>query len=85
LSKRRPLDRHHLTPRSRLSKDVDPDKDNVVYWDRRFHARYHALFNNMKLSEIILFLQTISKPDEVWDNKRMHQLMQDIKDGKKWE
>jgi hypothetical protein len=38
----------------------------------------------MKLGEIIYFLQTISKCDDVWDNKRLHKLMNDIKEDRHW-
>ena len=75
----KPTDRHHCRPSSRFSKSENANKDNIVYWDVKFHQKWHSLFNNMTFEEVVELLSEMFTPDEVWDARKIHRRMIEIK------
>lgn len=65
------VDRHHVVPRSRIPDGVDKDENNIVWWDRLFHERWHALFANMTVAEVHAFIDAISVPGDAWPAGRL--------------
>jgi hypothetical protein len=64
------INRHHILCRSRGGKD----DDNIVLLPVSFHACWHQLFGNMTIAEIHVFIDTIMKPNMVWQKEDLHQL-----------
>ncbi len=68
------LNEHHIRPRSRVPDGAEKDDNNIVYWEKRFHERWHQLFWNMTPSEIHEFIDLVSYPDDAWTARRFARL-----------
>ena len=66
------LTKHHVVPRSRLD-EFDEIKHNIVMWDDDFHSTWHKLFANMTPSEVIEFINLITKPHGKWTKRTLMQ------------
>lgn len=82
MSRRKRLDKHHIKPRSRFELGEDVDTDNTCYWETQFHRNWHAMFSNLTLEEVIIFIREVSQPNTVWDTNRLTRLMKEIKGEK---
>ena len=51
--RKRRRNKHHLTPKSRGG---NCSASNLAYWDEEFHAKWHGLFGNRTLEEVIALL-----------------------------
>jgi len=76
---RKKLSAHHIVPRSRIPDGEDIDFDNIVYLDERFHNHWHAIFGNMKNSEIILFIDEVMKVGYFFTNKDLEKIRNRLK------
>jgi hypothetical protein len=77
--KRRIQTRHHICPRSRCSKRIDPDLNNVVVLDEKFHQYWHYLFENLTVEEAIEMIKQVMIPDERWTYTDLRQLRNKIR------
>lgn len=73
---------HHITPQCQDGGDSD---DNTVKWPKWFHQVWHDLFQGLTPSQQLEFIQTLnmlSREREEMDGGDIHQLRQQIKNGK---
>lgn len=54
----RPRNRHHLIPRSRGGSR---SPRNLLYIDQELHVRWHAVFKNKTLDEVIALLERVRR------------------------
>jgi len=59
--KRKYLNRHHLTPRSRGGSSLE---SNLLWIDIERHRAWHAVFGNMTLDEVISLLKRVRRAKE---------------------
>lgn len=69
------MTQHHVKPSSRGGED----KNNIVLWDDTFHKRFHTLFDNMTLEEIIQFITIVSTPNGSFTKRYIALLKRRIK------
>lgn len=62
---------HHIQPRSRGGSD---DENNLVAWDENFHVAWHALFTNLTVDEIHMFIDIINNSTRDWRKRDLHDL-----------
>ncbi len=72
---RQSLSIHHINPTSRGGVD---DETNLTVWPRNFHARWHELFNNMSVDEIIEFIKALNIPNTIFTRERVNKLREEI-------
>ena len=74
------LNRHHITPRSRILPGYDEDKDNIVRLPKDFHASWHWMFGNATPEEVCRLINIIMRPGETWTHHDILELRQRMTD-----
>lgn len=68
------MNKHHITPQSRIKKSCDKNAGNIAEWDKKFHKLWHMLFGNMTVNEVHFFIVELSKPNTTWDARKIQKL-----------
>lgn len=71
---------HHIHPRSRGGLN---DRDNLAFWMVEFHAAYHTLFANLRLSEVIECTRKMTKPYPKAPYKMSHSFLDYLRQDSK--
>ncbi len=81
MSKRRTT-KHHICPQSRCEDGTDKDLNNIVILDDAFHKRWHYLFENLTVDEVIAMIRIVMISGKHWTHSDLQKLRHRLRRNK---